>query len=341
MRLSSPEDAKAIQQLLLKVFQANPSDSFLSLPMMDWKYWQPHPFRPGGRSYVIEDEGGLSAHGCLWPVKAMGDDGPLDGMHLIDWAATPDSAGAGLRLLKGILEDVDFCIAVGGSEDTRKILPLFGFRPANKMWDYVRPLRPLLQLRRRSRLNPRAVAKCGRNVIWLLRGSSRIAPGWTAQAAAPNAIPNGLWPAHTAPGVTAVRSAELHNYLARCPDASFAAYLLEFDGKPAGYFCLANNQGQIRMVDYNLAEPAADAWDALAGLCAAEAGRIRNGAELLVRVTEPEAKDAFERAGFRQTDETPILINWRRDSKRPRSIRITAIDNDSGYLHGSHPEFLT
>ena len=66
-------------------------------------------------------------------------------VHLIDWAADPEYPGAGLWLLRQIGAKVRMMIATGGSEITRRILPVIGFRPHGELYSFARPVRPLRQ----------------------------------------------------------------------------------------------------------------------------------------------------------------------------------------------------
>src|SRR5579863_3890231 len=94
-RATTPSDARAISELLTAVFGPSGDNAGSSQKAMSWKYWSPHPFWEGSRSYVVESEGRILAHGAVVPQWARWNGNRFRWFHLIDWAATPDVPGVG------------------------------------------------------------------------------------------------------------------------------------------------------------------------------------------------------------------------------------------------------
>src|SRR5277367_713063 len=88
-----------------------------------WKYWQERPDWPGPRSYVMTRGSEILAHAALVPGVFATDSQRVRVVHLIDWAARPSATGAGVSLMKHIGRLTDALLAIGGSAQTRKILP--------------------------------------------------------------------------------------------------------------------------------------------------------------------------------------------------------------------------
>jgi len=41
--------------------------------LLQWKYWEPGTSRKGSRSFALEQDGNLVAHGSIWPIDSMGE----------------------------------------------------------------------------------------------------------------------------------------------------------------------------------------------------------------------------------------------------------------------------
>src|SRR5436305_5467873 len=128
MPLEPSADRAPLTEFLLEAFRLGPAAPFVAPDLMRWKYDDPRPDWPGPRSFVWKDGDAIVAHACMCPVTYRLPSGDVSGSYLIDWAATRKSAGAGVALLRSLGRKCDALFAVGGSPDTRGILPKLGYR---------------------------------------------------------------------------------------------------------------------------------------------------------------------------------------------------------------------
>lgn len=216
-RPSAAEDLPAISALLQAAFDVPAAAPFLNPELLRWKY-----FESGARSYVLDQDGKLLAHGCIWPVSSgMGC--------LIDWVSVKTIPGMGILLARRMMELSPVLLSIGGSEMTRKIMPRIGFIKRGELLTYARVLRPWRQFRTRpDNHGPKALLRLARNAAW---------------SVAPVALKRG-W---------AAREAPLPDLLARCPGLQAEAYTL-----PSGRLLLTRVGGQARIAELTaVSEPSA------------------------------------------------------------------------------------
>ena len=142
-----PCDAAALSDFLRRTFQLGAGAPFLAERHMGWKYWSNRPDWDGPRSFTAREGGAIVAHAAAWPVRVCVPGQVIPAVHLIDWAADPRYPGAGVWLLRQIGARVRLMIGTGGSEITRRVLPVIGFRPHAELGWFARPLRPLARAR--------------------------------------------------------------------------------------------------------------------------------------------------------------------------------------------------
>ena len=96
---------------------------------------------------------------------------------MIDWCAAKGSPGTGLALVQKLAAMFDFMYSIGGSDQTRKVLPAFGFVEVTKAWTAARPLRPLRQILTHQTVNWKLAPRLARNCLWS-KSPAADAPGW-------------------------------------------------------------------------------------------------------------------------------------------------------------------
>src|SRR5579863_4038705 len=143
VRPSTPEDGPAIVALM----RAAGLEPHSEPEQLQWKYWQPRADWPGPRSFVLTDGRELFAHVAVVPGAFWCGGTRARVVHMVDWAARRDTVGAGVRLARHVSRMSDFALAIGGSSDTLKILPLMGYVRRGAVSGYVRTLSPLGILR--------------------------------------------------------------------------------------------------------------------------------------------------------------------------------------------------
>src|SRR5215471_6483836 len=215
-RPTTPDDRQALTRLLVDVFGSPLDSSLLDPAMMSWKYWDVRPDYTETRSYVLESDGEFIGHVGLWPLEYAG----VHGVHMIDWAASRNSPGAGISMVQRVSRMFEFIVAIGGSETTRKVLPAFGFKEVAQSWEAARPLRALRQILTHQSRNWKLAARLVRNAWWAAAPALHAPEDWHIQTLAPAAA--GCLPAPH--GFT--HSPAFFEYVERCPGARFRLFSL-------------------------------------------------------------------------------------------------------------------
>jgi hypothetical protein len=336
---SSPEDAPKIAEFLRKVFHAGAEDAVARPDHMHWKYWEEREDWPGSRSFRLERDGVIVAHGAPWPSTVHIPDGAaLRGAQVIDWAAEPSAPGSGLTLMKNIApEHVDLIFALGGSEATRKILPVFGFRPFNELWTFAKPLRPWAQMATHQHQNWKSAARLIRNLGWSLSPASP-APGWSSRAVEAGEIRN--WPAPRDGTTVLGRDAQRFRYFEKCKMIRAQLYVVDREGREAGYFYLVFVPGQARVADaWSIS---VEGWKQVYALAIARALEDRRTNEITTIAGLEDAQRALEQRGFqRRGAERLMIYDPKKTLDAPARLHFQMIDNDAFFRHSGRPEYET
>jgi hypothetical protein len=228
-----------------------------------WKYFDPHPFWPGPRSYVVRRHEEIAAHIGHAPVRLAPPSGPVDSGQFLDWMANPRIAGSGVVAYWECLGVVDTVLVAGGSEDARRVLP--------KM-KWVRRISDVQD-------TPAPCACAGRSPEWRALSIPFLSTVWTPHG---NFIPIGWL-----------------NFHLKCPAVRFEAISLERNGRPAGHALLAHAGPQLRIVDFVIDIMDEVQWTqacaALIQVVAADAGSY----EVAAGSSLPFLQRVFERCGLR------------------------------------------
>ena len=197
-RPTTQRDAAAIADFLRRVFQLRAGALLLDEKHMGWKYWNVRPDWEGSRSFIAQHHGAIVAHAALWPMRIRVPGQEVTAMHAIDWAADWKYRGVGIRLARRVTAKLrmraPMVVATGGSEITRRILPVIGFRPRSELYQFARPVRPLGQALTTAERNWKLPARLLRNTFWRLSHPLSLPRGWSARPLAPEEVPEGLWP---------------------------------------------------------------------------------------------------------------------------------------------------
>jgi hypothetical protein len=341
-RTTRPDDAAAVKAFLRSVFGMDASHPVVNPEQMQWKYWQDHPDWEGSRGFVMEREQEIIAHGSIIPLPCLWLDRRLRIVNLIDWAARPDSTGAGMALLKKIAQMVDGVFVAGGSEMTQKILPALGFKESVKAMQFARPIRPLRRLLTGSDRSWRSVARFSRNTMWELKAPAKHLAGWTAQRLNPDK-PDGAnlpWPHPTAEASAVFeRSEQALAYFLKCPAAPADMYQVKKHGAVSGYFVLTRALAQCRIADAWLESDDPSDWAALYQL-AVQCGKASTQvAEIATVATTKFAIQALQQTGFHERGQVALRFLLRGGSSPPQDIRYQLIDGDGAYLHDGRESF--
>ena len=294
-RQTAPGEALRVREFLAGVFGTASDAPSLQPDLIRWKYYDPRPDWPGSRSYVLEKDGAYVAHGCVWPMRF----GATDACQIIDWAAVPRSAGAGLLLRREIEKLVPVSVGIGGSEDSRKVMPRAGYRTVADFRTFVRVLRPLRQFGRRTDPFWMRGAKTARAWAWSLGRLPGIADGWSIETVGrfrPEDLPRD-----------AARSHEQLNYLLACPALRVRGHVLRKGGRILGHLLLAEVGGQARIADLQLAERKPDNWAAAVDLATRVAAENRAALEIVAHSCFEPFSAALRKAGYRERGSQPVF----------------------------------
>jgi hypothetical protein len=341
-RASFPNDSPKIAAFLQRVFGTDPDAMITQPDHLFWKYWAERGDWQIPRSYILEQEGVILAHGSLWPSRILTSyQPPLTAAQVIDWAADPASPGAGLALMKHISKLVDVIFALGGSETTRRILPAFGFRPLNEISIFARPLRPIRQIASHQERSWKSAARVARNTWWSLTPLSwRPDRGWSAKRAGAAGI--SVWPEPRSNISVLGRNPELFRYCSGSGITDSAFHVVERNGDQTGYFHLVFTPGQARIADAWAREQTPAVWKQIYGLAVLRALEQPGVNEISAMAGLEQAKQAFLMCGFRARRKDPLMIYDPQTKLRPSDqLHFQMVDNDSFFRHTGRPEYET
>jgi hypothetical protein len=332
IRPSVPADAADIVELLAEAgLKPNVEPDAL-----DWKYWQKREDWAGARSFVATRGTQILAHAAVVPGSWATASRRATVLHLIDWAARPNAAGVGVSLMKHVGRLADALLAVGGSEQTLRILPHIGFRPCGKAEGYVRVLHPLRFLGTFGAASWKLPARLVRRSLWRLFSPVVAPAAWSVRRIASDemmALAEGLPFAIAGMGVFE-RSVGLFRYMLHCPIVPMELYALKSQNEVRGYFLLAFAPGQARIADCWVAADEPDAWHALMQYAALQAWRHRDVAELVVWSSDAVMTRALLTSGFHCRNQQPIFLRTGATEEIiPGRMRVQMLDNDAAYFH--------
>ncbi len=342
---ASEARCEEIAEFFITAFGPDLPAVFLSPQFLQWKFFEDRPDWPGSRSYVVQQGDRIAAHACVWPTSFRTPSGTITCSHLLDWAADPAVAGAGITLYRHLMQLTDLVLAIGGSRQARRLLPKIGFRPYGTLEYYARVVRPFRQYRQRPRPSPlREIARLGRNTIWSMSPSGAVDRHWSAtrRERADPWLDQVVSPYSSSTFCPGRRSAASVNYLIACPAAVSSLYLLACKDQARGYFILNEVHGQTRVVDLFLnSEEPAD-WEAACRIAFRTAASLATTCELVVATSLPWLAGIFRRCGFRKSDDRPIMLYDPRQllSSAP-PLQIQMADSDAFYLYDPSFPFLT
>ena len=307
-------------------------DAAIAPGMQSWKYWQPHPLTAGSRSRVLLDGDRVVAHGAMWPIRLRGSFGERSAFHLIDWAAAREAGGAGMEVMRLCGQGAAAIFSIGGSAMTRKIVPIFGFRPQNRIAFLSRPLHPFLPAWPDSPRDWKMPARLLRNLVRYLAPAPGVPRGWRVEPASPDNIPESLFYAPSDGEAASARNAALLDHVMSCPAIErWRAYLLHGASGPEAYFVLCQVGREVRVADFG--PPGLDEAAGFA-LAAAALGAARNefpgAVSILAATTEPAVEAGFLRAGLRICRTEMIKVLKLDPALQPFSrYRLTLLDWDA------------
>ncbi len=331
VRPSTPQDGPAIVALMREAGLEPDADP----AHMYWKYWQPRADWPAPRSFVLAEGGELLAHGALMPGTLRWGASQARLIHMIDWAAQRQAVGAGVQLMKHVGRQADLLLGIGGSEQTRKIMPLIGYRLCAEVTGFVRPLSLARRLRRIGGAHWKTVPRLARCALWSL-SAPRPEPGTWRSRPIPAADVDqivAMLPTSSAQFAALGRSPAFFRHALACPVVPVELHALEKAGRSWGYFALSYPPGQARLADLwmNSADPTD--WRALVHAAVCEARRHADVAELAAWSSDPALSRVLRDCGFHARFTLPVYLRASAGFSAPEQPpRVQMLDNDAFYL---------
>jgi hypothetical protein len=350
LQTTTDSDLDAVVEALVTGFKIAPDASFVNRRLLEWKYFEPGPRWEGTRSYLLRNGDAVQAHCGVLPINLGFAGGIVTCLCFTDWVGSQRFPGAGVLLKQMIMAFAETAIEVGGTADTRAVIPRLNYKLTGNVGVFARVVRPWKQFRTRSSEGiGKDVARLARNAMWSRAPAGAIPEDWYAARlksfdSISTTVLNQLSYAHPTPE----RSADYLNYCLRCPAAEIAGFAILKGSRTRGYFLLTRMGGQARIIDIRLIreegtdlEGQAD-WNAAYALAAKTAEDDPETCEISAVASTEFARAALRSGGFRQRGSLPLALYDPQEKLRAApAIFWNMIDSDSAYLHDPAFPYIT
>jgi hypothetical protein len=235
-------------------------------------------------------------------------------------------------LKRQLLNLSEASIVVGGSADTRAIVPRLGFAHVGDVALFARVVRPWRQFRTRP-AEPiwKGTARLLRNTASSQSSAGSIPKGWRAVRI--NSFEPVVNSQHDSVYPMPWRDSEYLNYWLRCPAAEVLGYAILNNDSVRGYFLLSQVGGQTRIADIRLHSEDTEQWTAAYRVATRVAGEIPETCEVLAVASTPLASEALIASGFRNRGSVPLfLYDPQRKLACAPPIFWNMIEGDAAYL---------
>ena len=307
-----------------------------------WKFSDPHPWWPDGRCYVLETEHGIAAHASVAPARYRIGDAEIESGVFLDWASGGPLPGAGMLILRRLLESaVPTVLGVGGTDDNLRVITrLKWFERKEDVRMYARPLHAWRRWAH-SPKTPREIARFGRNLLWQLSPPLPRCGAWTCREARPG---EPVFSPRTSAYGSILRTREWFDYLLRCPVLPTRLLILENQGIARGHAFLSFAAGTVRVADFVVADEACPAervaaFSALVRYVATESAAV----EITAASSIAENYAIFEKCGLRLRHSTMVHLADPRKLFPPGArVEIAPLLGDAFYFYepSSPAQFL-
>lgn len=340
---TSPSDMPQVRDFLLKTFAADPALNSFRPEVLHWKYFSPHADWNGSRSYVLRNGDDIVAHGSVWPVRFLRGGTEIKAIHLIDWAASRGSPGSGIQMLRKIAEMGDILITIGGSADTKAILPKLGYKHGGELKRYVYVARPWKQMRTSPEHNWKTPLRFIRNTASSLKRFPAPAAGWEVVKVLrfESSLERILEHQSSTPDLRAVRTVAGLNYMLDCPGAEFSGYVVSHNKNCHGYFVLSKVGRQSRIVDI---EAGSDPHDrsTVCSIAAFTACRDPEVCEVVVGTSRPEVGETFKQIGFWERRVDSVLYYDPKKRMNPGvQFELSLLDSDVSFFYDPQYPYIS
>ena len=335
------DDAPALSSLLQQTFRVPATAMLVDRRHLEWKYWLDREDWSGPRSFTARHDEAIVAHAAAWPVRILLRDRVVHAAHLIDWASDAAYPGAGIWLMRHVRSKTDVLIATGGTEITRRALPVLGFRPLGEIACVARPLRPFAQVRSATTRTWRLAGRYLRNSAWRWSAPIDAPEGWSAAIVEPDDLDPSVWPAPSDGTAVASRDAAFYRYVLASPLTRHTLHAVRRRGELVGYFCLAYATHVVRIADLWVRTADAGDWCAAIRTACQTAAQSKDAYEITAWSSTALGKTALGRAGFRLRDCLPLSLSGDAAPLRGRELHVQMVDADASFVAADELRYLT
>jgi hypothetical protein len=341
-RPTSSADTGNLVGFLSRAFNVDHEAVFLRPSLLSWKYWVPRGDFTAPRSYVLEADGTIIAHGGIWPVVIGAGEEEVRGCQVIDWAAAKESAGAGTKIMRRISTMLDFIQAIGGADLTRRVLPAMGFSEVAQVWRGARPLHPLRQILSHQARDWKLAPRLARNWIWSQFPVAHPASDWSVQQVEPADLVADNAGTPGRPSLFSRRTRDFFDFYLQCPVGRTTLHQVRNASGPQGHFLLLVLHGQARLAGVWLHNPTRESWRNTFLLAQKVAASFPDAHEFLAAGTRGESEQAAIEAGLRILADAPVfLLNRGRPLSLPSDYQFQFCDDDEAFLDIGGPDYRT
>jgi hypothetical protein len=322
-----------VARFLRTVFGASQNHRMFQADVLRWKCIAPHPFWEGSRGYALRHKGEIAAFGCVVPCRFLAGSGTVSSCDVIDWAAGKTVPGAGVILFRHIQSLTGTMITIGGTADTRRVLPKIGFEARIERHNYTRVLRPWRNFRQAPK-DWKSPLRLARDYRELGRPAHNAVRGLMAHRVDSfDGADAGIFPDPAVTGqVVCARTPQSLHYSLACPAAKLDAYLLQRGQTPAGYFLLSRVGCQCRIADLWIRSPDRREWAEAYATAAATARMHPEAVEVAVAVSSALETGALQQAGYRRTHAEPVFVSDPGSLLAGRGdLAVNLLENDGYY----------
>lgn len=343
---AAPARQVEIAGFLSNAFGTDVPAGFCNAEFLAWKFFQPHPIWKGSRSYIVEQDGGIVAHACVWPVPFRCGHTQIPCTHLIDWVASPSSPGSGIAVYRKLMQISGRVLAIGGSDQARRVLPKIGFQPFGFVGRYARVVRPWRQYRTRPVQGGwlRGAARFGRNAVWSFQRRPAAPVEWSAgQMSKPSSeLDDFLRDIQPGSYSSGHRSGAILQFIMSCPLAPARLFVIRHRSVLRGYFLLNRVAGQCRIIDLQMDSASPDDWRLAYRLALETAGGERETCEVVTFASIPSIGSVLREEGFHRRDERAVMLfDPAGTLSAAAPVHLQMVDSDAFFLSSTTHPYLT
>lgn len=326
-------DLPVLRDFLMQAFDIHQSPSNWRDQALQWKCITPHPWWPKTRAFARYRDQQMTAAGVLVPIRMQTPSGVVSCGHVIDWGGSSSAPGAGIQLYLALASIAGPVFGIGGSVDTRKILPRIGARVIQRAAVWSRLLRPLRALKF-APMDWKTPARLARNVVRSWPSVASPSGDWHVDRVAnfEDAVGVPFPEPDRFRALVPERSVALLNYWLACPCAQVSGYVLRRGSEAAGYFLLSELEDRCCIADLWVAEDTSEMWTQAYRAAFHAALRDTQASRIVTMNSLEHAGRALASLGFRKSENDVFLLDPQQKLPSASVVALTMADFDGFYV---------